>query len=109
MTTISYIAGETGVLGFPVNQYDGTPIDPEGLGCRLTIYQPGPDLYLIGTWESGELDEGAGPFEHPAIASFSTTPETMPAFQRVYRCGLEIDDGTGWRVISTHIIDVRRP
>ena len=56
MATIPYVIGESGVLGFPVNEYDGSPIDPAGLGCRLTIYQDGPDLHLIGTWESGPVD-----------------------------------------------------
>lgn len=109
MATIPYVVGESGTLGFPVNQYDGSPIDPAGLGCRLTIYQDGPDLHLIGTWESGPVDDGSGPITHPAIASFDAIPETMPVAARAYRCGLAIDDGTGWRVISTHIIDVRRP
>ena len=109
MATIPYIIGESGTLGFPVNEYDGSPIDPTGLGCRLTIYQDGPDLHLIGTWESGPVDDGSGPITHPAIASFAATPETMPLHATAYPCGLAIDDGTGWRNIGNHIIDVRRP
>lgn len=109
MATFPYVIGESGTLGFPVNQYDGISISPDGLGCRLTIYQDGEDLHLVGNWQSGQVDDGTGPIVHPAIASFTVTPATMPIFARAYRCALEINDGTGWRVIGNHIIDARRP
>lgn len=111
MATIPYYIGETGTLGFPVSQYDGTPIATTGLGCRLTVYLTGADLVLTGTWQSGQIVPPGEtvPITHPAIASFAVTPESMPLSARVYPCGLSINDGTGWRVIGTHFIDARRP
>ena len=109
MTTIAYYLGEVRDLGFPVSEYDGAPIDTRGLGCRLSIYQAGPDLHIIGDWQGGQVDDGQGPFFHPAIATFAASPNTMPAYARAYRVALEIDAGDGWQIIGQHIIDVRRP
>lgn len=108
MGTKEYNIGETGTLGFPVSQYDGTPIDTAGLDVRLTVYRPGDDVTLLGTWISDEIDEGSGPITHTAIASFAVTPETFPLNARPYKCALEINDGTGWRVIGNHLIDARK-
>ena len=109
MATVPYTIGESGTLGFPVFQYDGTPLPTDGLGVRLVVYLPGADLILTGTWESGSIDIGNGPVIHSSIASFAVTPENMPLAAKPYSCGLQIDDGSGWRTIDTHLIDVRRP
>ena len=109
MATFPYTIGESGALGFPVFQYDGTPLPTDGLGVRLVVYLPGADLILTGTWESGSIDIGNGPVIHPSIASFAATPESLPLAAKPYSCGLQIDDGSGWRTIDTHLIDVRRP
>lgn len=109
MATFPYTIGESGTLGFPVFQYDGTPLPTDGLGVRLVVYLPGADLILTGTWESGSIDIGNGPVIHSSIASFAVTPENMPLAAKPYSCGLQIDDGSGWRTIDTHLIDVRRP
>ena len=109
MATFPYTIGESGTLGFPVFQYDGTPLPTDGLGVRLVVYLPGADLILTGTWESGSIDIGNGPVIHSSIASFAVTPENMPLAAKPYSCGLQIDDGSGWRTIDTHLIDARRP
>ena len=109
MATFPYTIGESGTLGFPVFQYDGTPLPTDGLGVRLVVYLPGADLILTGTWESGTIDVGSGPVILPSIASFAVTPESLPLAAKPYSCGLQIDDGSGWRTIDTHLIDVRRP
>ena len=109
MATFPYTIGESGTLGFPVFQYDGTPLPTDGLGVRLVVYLPGADLILTGTWESGSIDIGNGPVIHSSIASFAVTPENMPLAAKSYSCGLQIDDGSGWRTIDTHLIDARRP
>ena len=109
MATVPYTIGESGTLGFPVFQYDGTPLPTDGLAVRLVIYLTGADLILPGTWESGTIDVGAGPVIHSSIATFAVTPENMPLAAKPYSCGLQIDDGSGWRTIDTHLIDARRP
>ncbi len=109
MATFPYTIGESAPLGFPVFQYDGTPLPTDGLAVRLVVYLTGEDLILPGTWESGPIDIGAGPVIHPSIASFAVTPESLPLAAKPYSCGLQIDDGSGWRTIDTNLIDVRRP
>lgn len=111
MATIPYVVGESGTLGFQINQYDGSPMPLDGLDLRLTVYLPGADLILPGNATSGEVVPplGGAPIMHPSIASFDVTPENLPLSARVYRCALLINDGSGWRTIGDHLIDVRRP
>ena len=111
MATIVYRAGETGTLGFPVDQVDGTPMPLGGLGIRMVIYLPGADLIVPGYASSGEIKPPYGPpVEHPSIASFDATPENFPQVPRAYRTVLQINDGTGWQTLAgfDHILEVRR-
>lgn len=59
MATFPYTIGESGTLGFPVFQYDGTPLPTDGLAVRLVVYLTGADLILPGTWESGTISTWA--------------------------------------------------
>lgn len=107
MATIDYIQGEARVLGFVMDQYDGTPLPLDGIGLRLTIHVPGNDIRIDGTGTTGEIDLGAGPIRHPSIASFALSPANMPTCANLYRISLDIDDGTGWRVFQQSFIDIR--
>ena len=111
MSTIVYRAGESGTLGFPVDQVDGTPMPLDGLGIQLVIYLPGADLIVHGHASSGEIVPQYGdPKDHPSIASFDATPENFPQLPRAYRAVLQINDGSGWQTLAghDHIIEVRR-
>lgn len=108
MATITHRAGEPGTLGFAVDQFDGSPMPTEGLDVRLVVYLAGADLILPGRWETGEVVLTGRPVTHPSIAAFSVTPESLPIPARVYRCALQIDDGTGWRTLDEHVLEVRK-
>ena len=53
MATFPYTIGESGALGFPVFQYDGTPIPTDGLAVRLVVYLTGDDLILPAPGRAG--------------------------------------------------------
>lgn len=109
MATIVYRAGESGTLGFVAGQFDGGPLPTEGLAVRLIVHLAGADLILPGEWRSGEVVSLDGLITHPSIAAFGINPDTMPLPPRAYRCSLQIDDGSGWRSLDEHVLEVRRP
>lgn len=112
MATFNYIMGETGTLGFPIDEFNGEPMPLDGLGLRLVIYLAGADLIIPGRADSGEVNTPAGEIvTHPSIAAFDLTPENMPMGPRLYRCALQLDDGTGWQTLPgfDHLLNVRMP
>ena len=109
MATFPYIMGESGTIGFPVDQWDGSPMPLNDLGLQLVIYLPGADLVIPGTATSGQVASISGVIDHPSIAAFKLSPENTPMRPRVYRCALQINDGTGFKTLAggEHLINVR--
>lgn len=110
MATFPYIMGESGTLGFPIDQFDGKPMPLDGLGLRLVIFLAGADLVIPGRADSGPVTTPSGGIvDHPSIAAFELTPENTPAHPRLYRCALQINDGNGWKNLpgGEHLINVR--
>lgn len=110
MAVARYLVGESGVLGWPIDQFDGTPMPLEDLGLRMVVYLTGADLIIPGHIESGEVSTPDGEIvNHPSIMAFDVTPENMPLRPRSYRCALQTDDGTGWQTLpgEEHYIEVR--
>lgn len=109
MIVIQYIVGATGTLGFPIDQWNGTPMPLNDLELRLVIYLTGADLVIPGTATSGEVATLSGVVVHPAIAAFQLTPENTPMLPDLYRCALQVDDGTGFKTLSggEYLINVR--
>lgn len=112
MATIDYILGERGTLGFPADDFGGTPMDLRGLDLRLVIFRAGDDLMIEGYASSGQIaGPGGGEIEHPSIITFDVTPDEMPTVPRAYPATLQINDGTGWRTMpdSDFVLNVRNP
>ncbi len=112
MATVPLIIGESGTLGFPVDQPDGTPMPLDGLALRLSIYLRGALLILPGHAASGayRYPDGRVVDNHPSIAAFDFSDE-LPLAARAYRCAVQIETPTGWSTLEghNHIIDARRP
>ena len=111
MATIDYILGERGTLGFPADDFGGSPMDLAGLALRLVIYRGGDDLILPGYATTGELATiDGGEIDHPSIIAFDFTPEVMLT-PRAYPCAVQVNDGTGWRTLpgSDFTLDARKP
>jgi len=107
---ILYVLGDRNLLGIPMFQFDGTPVDPADLEIRMLVGLPdgAPDLVIPGSWRTGnvQLPGDLGPSLHPAIASFSFSPEEVPLEPMRYRARLQIDDGTGWWTVPGEEITV---
>ncbi len=111
MATIDYILGERGTLGFPADDFGGSPMDLAGLALRLVIYRGGDDLILPGYATTGELATiDGGEIDHPSIIAFDFTPAVMLT-PRAYPCAVQVNDGTGWRTLpgSDFTLDARNP
>lgn len=111
MATIDYILGERGTLGFPADDFGGSPMDLAGLALRLVIYRGGDDLILPGYATTGELATiDGGEIDHPSIIAFDFTPAVMLT-PRAYPCAVQVNDGTGWRTLpgSEFTLDARNP
>lgn len=109
MSTLTYILGEPGVLGFPIDQPDGSPMPLADLGLRLVIYLPGADLVITGYASAGEFLFPYGIRSHPSIAAFDV-PADLPLAAKPYKCAVQINSGVGWQTLEGHIhtIDARR-
>ena len=109
MAILTYILGEPGVLGFPIDQPDGTPMPLADLALRLVIYLTGADLVVPGYATSGEFLFPYGVRNHPSIAAFDV-PADLPLAARPYKAAVQINSGSGWHTLEGHIhtIDARR-
>lgn len=109
MAILTYILGEPGVLGFPIDQPDGTPMPLADLSLRLAIYLAGADLMIPGYASSGEFLFPYGVRNHPSIAAFNV-PADLPLVAQPYKCAVQINSGTGWHTLEGHIhtLDARR-
>lgn len=111
MSTINYIIGESGTVGFPIDQPDGTPMPLDGLSIRLVVYLRGADLIIPGYAASGPFMFPDGTVrDHPSIAAFDFSAE-LPLFARLYPCAVQISTGTLFATVEghNHYINARRP
>lgn len=111
MGTVTYRLGESGELGFPVDDPFGVPMPSAGLAARMVVERDGPDLIVMGRWSSGEIAVDRNDLTHPSIMTFDVTPATFPLPPRVHRAVLQVDDGVhGWRTLpgGDFHLDIRR-
>ncbi len=99
MHEIDYRLGESGTLGFPIDQPDGTPMPLGGLGLRMRVNADGTLVTLAGYSTSGELLIDGRELTHPSMMAFDIGPADLEIGPGRYPAVLEVNDGSGWRAL----------
>lgn len=108
VSSFEYVIGESGELGYEVNQPDGTPMSLAGVGLRLIGHFPAGQTVIQGYATSGTIRRGGGtPFFHPSIAGFHLSTSNAPQTAGLYKLSFQINDGHGWRMMDEDLLTVR--
>ena len=98
-----YIIGESGTVGFPVVEPApiGTDMPLDGLELRVRIEDIDRIITIPAYATDGDFieEEGQEPVYRGSVIAIDVTPEIMPSKRGTYEGRVEINDGTGWRML----------
>lgn len=96
-----YLLGESGPLGFPVVDPLGNDMPLDGLELRVRIEDIDRVITIPAYPSSGDFieEEGAPPIYRGSVITIDVTPENMPALRGTYDGRVEVNDGSGWRML----------
>lgn len=96
-----YMLGESGTIGFPVVDPLGNDMPLVDLQLRVRIEDIEGVITIPGYASSGDFieEEGADPVFRGSVIAIDVNPQVMPTRRGTYDARVEINDGTGWRML----------